>query len=330
MRVVFSRVLLADTEVDIFATPPYSYSMGHDHSHGTGVQHRSRLVIVLGLSFTVLIVEAIAAWITGSLALLADAGHMLGDTFGVLMALVAISVAQVGGRPGSRRTFGYHRTEILAAAANGLILLGLSGWVAFNAIRRFGDTPEVDGKLMILAGAIGLVINVCGLLLLRSGSKESLNVRGAYLEVVGDALGSLAVIIAATLIMSFDWYLADPIASLLIATMIVPRAISLLRDVAEVLLEGTPKDVDLEELRAHITAMDGVRDVHDLHVWTITSGMPVMSAHVVVEDSVRNMGQAEAVLDRLRGCLAEHFDVEHSTFQIEPAGHVDKEQHLHH
>jgi len=304
--------------------------MGHDHSHGSSVQHRSRLAVVLVLSLTVLIVEAIAAWITGSLALLADAGHMLGDSFGVAMALVAISVAQVGGRPGTRRSFGYHRTEIFAAAFNGLILLGLSVWVAVNAIRRLGDAPEVDGTLMIAAGAIGLVINVIGLLLLRDGAKESLNVRGAYLEVVGDALGSVAVITAAVLIATLGWYVADPIASLLIAAMIVPRAISLLRDVAEVLLESTPKDVDLEELRAHMKDMDGVQDVHDLHVWTITSGMPVMSAHVVVEDSVTHMGQAEVVLDRLRSCLAEHFDVEHSTFQIEPAGHVDKEQHLHH
>lgn len=294
------------------------------------MRHRSRLVVVLCLSLTVFIIEAVTAWTTGSLALLADAGHMLGDTFGLFMALVAIGVAQVGGRPGSRRTFGYHRTEILAAAINGLILLGLSVWVTVGAIRRFGDTLEINGALMIAAGAIGLVVNVVGLLLLRAGAKESLNVRGAYLEVVGDALGSLAVIVAAALIMAFGWDLADPIASLLIAAMIVPRAISLLRDVAEVLLEGTPKDVDLAELRAHITGMDGVADVHDLHVWTITSGMPVMTAHVVVDDSVTDMDQAEAVLDRLRGCLAEHFDVEHSTFQIEPVGHVDKEQHLHH
>lgn len=304
--------------------------MGHDHSHGTGVKHRSRLALVLVLSCVVLVVEAIAAWITGSLALLADAGHMLGDTFGLAMALVAISVAQAGGKPGSRRTFGYHRTEILAAALNGLILLVLSGWVAVSAIRRFGDAPEIDGELMIVAGSVGLVINVAGLLLLRSGASESLNIRGAYLEVVGDALGSVAVIAAAVLITTLGWHLADPIASLIIAAMIVPRAISLLRDVAEVLLEGTPRDVDLEQLRSHIMGMEGVSDVHDLHVWTITSGMPVMSAHVVVDNSITAMGQAEQVLDRLRGCLADHFDVEHSTFQIEPFGHVDKEQHLHH
>lgn len=304
--------------------------MGHGHSHTAGAQHRSRLAVVLVLTLTVLVVEAIAAWITGSLALLADAGHMLGDSFGVAMALVAISVAQVESRPGSRRTFGYHRTEILAAALNGLILLGLSAWVSVNAIKRFGDAPAIDGGLMITAGSLGLVINVIGLLLLRSGARESLNVRGAYLEVVGDALGSVAVIGAAILITTMGWLIADPIASLLIAAMIIPRALSLLRDVAEVLLESTPRGVDLEELRAHMTGMDGVQDVHDLHVWTITSGMPVMSAHVVVEDSVTQMGQAEVVLERLRSCLAEHFDVEHSTFQIEPAGHVDKEQHLHH
>lgn len=304
--------------------------MGHDHSHGSGVQHRSRLAVVLVLSLTVLIVEAIAAWITGSLALLADAGHMLGDTFGIAMALVAISVSQVGTRPGTRRSFGYHRTEILAAALNGIVLLGLSVWVAISAIRRLGEAPEVDGVLMIAAGSVGLVINVIGLLLLRAGAKESLNVRGAYLEVVGDALGSVAVIGAAVLITTMGWFLADPIASLLIAAMIVPRAISLLREVAEVLLESTPRDVDLKELRAHMKGMDGVQDVHDLHVWTITSGMPIMSAHVVVEDTVTNMGQAEIVLDHLRCCLADHFDVEHSTFQIEPAGHVDKEQHVHH
>ncbi len=303
--------------------------MGHDHSHGTGVQHRSRLVVVLCLTFTVLIVEAVAAWITGSLALLADAGHLLGDTFGVAMALVAIGVAQVESRPGSRRTFGYHRTEILAAALNGLILLGLSVWVAYTAIRRFGAAPSIDGQLMIVAGCIGLVANVIGLLLLRAGAKESLNVRGAYLEVLGDALGSVAVIAAAILIATRGWYLADPIASLLIAAMILPRALSLLRDVSDVLLEGSPKDVDLAELRAHMLGIEGVRDVHDLHVWTITSGMPVMSAHVVIEDKIEDMGQAEAVLDRLRGCLAEHFDVEHSTFQIEPLGHVEKERRLH-
>ncbi|AXT83981.1 cation transporter [Aeromicrobium sp. A1-2] len=304
--------------------------MGHDHAHGAGVKHRGRLALVLGLTGAVLVVEAVVAVITGSLALLADAGHMLGDSFGIVMALAAITVAQRGGGPGSRRSFGYSRTEVLAAGLNGIVLLGLAGWVAFRAIGRFGDTPELEGGLIVIAGCVGLVVNVIGLLLLRGGAQESINVRGAYLEVLGDALGSVAVIVSATVILLTGWYAADAVASLVIAAMIVPRAISLLRDVAEVLLESTPKDVDLIELRQHIVEMDGVRDVHDLHVWTITSGMPIMSAHVVVEDWVTGMDEAHAVLDRLRGCLSDHFDVEHSTFQIEPAGHVDSEQQVHH
>ncbi|KQX74792.1 cation diffusion facilitator family transporter [Aeromicrobium sp. Root472D3] len=304
--------------------------MGHDHAHGTGVQHRGRLAIVLALSLGVLVVEAVVAAITGSLALLADAGHVLGDSFGIVMALAAITVAQRGGGPGSRRTFGYQRTEILAAGLNGLILLGLAVWVTSSAVSRFGDAPELDGGLILVAGATGLVVNVVGLVLLRGGSQESLNVRGAYLEVVGDALGSVAVLVSAVVILLTGWYAADAIASLTIAAMIVPRAVSLLRDVVEVLLESTPEHVDLAELRDHIVGTDGVKDVHDLHVWTITSGMPVMSAHVVVDDDVTGMVEAHAVLDRLRGCLAEHFDVEHSTFQIEPAGHRDSEHHVHH
>lgn len=304
--------------------------MGHDHAHGAGVQHRGRLAMVLGLSVTVLVVEAAVAALTGSLALLADAGHVLGDSFGIVMALAAITVAQRGGGPGSRRSFGYHRTEILAAGLNGLVLLGLAAWVTVSAVRRLGDAPDLDGTPILLAGAVGLVVNVAGLLLLRSGSRESLNVRGAYLEVVGDALGSVAVLTSAVVILTTGWHAADSLASLVIAAMIVPRAVSLLREVAEVLLESTPRDVDLEELREHIRTTPGVADVHDLHVWTITSGMPVMSAHVVVDDSVTGMAEAHQVLDRLRGCLAEHFDVEHSTFQIEPTGHLDSEPHAHH
>ncbi len=285
---------------------------------------------MLALSLLVLAVEAVVAWITGSLALLADAGHVLGDSAGIVMALAAVSAAQRGGRPGSRRTFGYHRTEVLAAGLNGLVLLGLAGWIVVSAIRRLGDAPELEAGPVLAAGALGLVINIIGLLLLRSGAEESMNVRGAYLEVLGDALGSVAVLVSAAVILTTGWYAADPVASLLIAVMIVPRAISLLREVAEVLLEGTPRDVDLEDLRSHIVSTDGVVDVHDLHVWTITSGMPVMSAHVVVDDTVTRMGDAHAVLDRLRDCLSDHFDVEHSTFQIEPAGHADTEPHIHH
>ncbi len=304
--------------------------MGHDHAHGTGAKHRGRLALVLALTAGVLALEAFVAWLTGSLALLADAGHLLGDSFGILMALAAITVAQHGGGPDSRRTFGYLRTEVIAAGLNGLILLGLAVWIVYSAVRRLSDSPELEANPILIAGAIGLVVNVIGLLLLRGGAQESLNVRGAYLEVLGDALGSVAVLVSAAVILTTGWNAADAVASLVIAAMIVPRATSLLREVIEVLLESTPRGVDLSELRTHILGVDGVRDVHDLHVWTISSGMPVMSAHIVVDDSVTGMDEAHGVLDTLRGCLSEHFDVEHSTFQIEPAGHADSEQHLHH
>lgn len=302
--------------------------MGHDHAHGTGVQHRGRLVLVLALSLVVLVIQVAFAAITGSLALLADAGHVLSDSFGLVLALTAISVAQRPGGP--RRTYGFHRTEVLAAGINGLVLLAICVAILVGAVRRFGDPPHIEAGWVLVAGLIGLVVNIVGLLLLRQGAEENLNVRGAYLEVMGDALGSVAVIISAVVILATGWYLADPLASLLIATLIVPRAVSLLRDVAEVLLESSPKDMDLDDLRRHIIESPGVSDVHDLHVWTITSGMPVMSAHVVLEPQITDLDGAHAVLDGLRACLADHFDVEHSTFQIEPAGHADSESHSHH
>lgn len=291
--------------------------------------HRPRLVMVLALTLLVLVVEALVALFTGSLALLADAGHLLGDAFGLSMALLALTLAAREGGPSSRRTFGNHRTEILAAGFNGLVLLVLSAWIVVTAIGRLGDAPHVSSGPMVAAGLLGLVVNLIALRLLRSGSKESLNIKGAYLEVLGDALGSIAVVVAAVLIATTGWYAADAVASLLIAAMIVPRALSLLREVAEVLLESTPRGVDLAELRTHILQTEGVRDVHDLHVWTITSGMPVMSAHVVVEESVSKMGESHEILDRLRGCLSDHFDVAHSTFQIEPQSHADQERHTH-
>lgn len=301
--------------------------MGHDHAHGAGVRHRGTLVTVLGLTLTVLVVQVVVGALTGSLALWADAGHMLSDSFGLVLALAAIAVAQRPGGP--RNTYGVHRTEVLAAGANGLILLAVCVVITINAVGRLDDPPQIDGVPVLAAGVLGLAVNIVGLVLLRAGARESLNVRGAYLEVLGDAVGSVAVIVSAVAIVTTGWHLADPIASLAIAALVVPRAVSLLRDVGEVLLESSPRDVDLEQLRDHILEVDGVVDVHDLHVWTITSGMPVMSAHVVVDDSVVDMGDAHGVLDRLGACLSDHFDVAHSTFQIEPVGHVEPEGHAH-
>ncbi|MFT4298970.1 MAG: cation diffusion facilitator family transporter [Aeromicrobium sp.] len=304
--------------------------MGHDHGHGSvGAAHRGRLAVVLAMSLTVLVVEAVVALLTGSLALLADAAHLLGDSFGLVLALAAITVAQRGGAPGSRRTFGYHRTEILAAGLNGLALIGLCVWIVVGAVRRLGAPEPLEAWPVLVAGAVGLAVNVAGLLILREGAGESLNVRGAYLEVLGDAAGSAAVIVSSLVVLGTGWVRADAVASLVIALLVAPRAVSLLRDVAGVLMESAPSDMDLAELRRHLCEVPGVVDVHDLHVWTITSGMPVMSAHIVVEDSIERMGQAHEVLDRLRVCLAEHFDVEHSTLQLEPRGHADSEASLH-
>ncbi|MBM9462099.1 cation transporter [Aeromicrobium sp. YIM 150415] len=303
--------------------------MGHGHQHTSGVQHRGRLAAVLAIAITVFLVQIVVATLTGSLALFADAGHVLTDAIGVLMALIAITIGQRGGGRDARSSYGFHRAEVLAAGANGLILIGLCAVIVVGAVRRLSSPVDIDGGLVLAAGAVGLVANIVALLLLRSGARENLNVRGAYLEVLGDALGSIAVLVSAAIIVATGWSAADPIASLVIAALIVPRAISLLREVCEVLLESAPRGVDLAALRDHIVGIPGVVDVHDLHVWTITSGMPVMSAHVVVAESVDQMSEAHEVLDRLRSCLSEHFDVEHSTFQIEPLGHEDSESHVH-
>lgn len=279
------------------------------------------------MSLTIFCVQLVVGLITGSLALLSDAAHVLSDSVGILVALGAMVIAQ---RPSSdRQTFGLHRSEVLAAGANGLFLLGLCIAIIFSAARRLSDPPALDAPLVLAAGLVGLLINLVGLVLLRDGASVNLNMRGAYLEVLGDALGSVAVIVSASIILLWGWHLADPLASLVIAAMIIPRAFSLLREVAEVLLEFTPRGMDLDELRGHVLGVDGVVDVHDLHVWTITSGMPVMSAHVVVDASIRSMDEAHQILDALGECLAEHFDVEHSTFQLEPLGHRNSEAYAH-
>lgn len=291
------------------------------------MQHRGRLVLVLGLTVLVLLVQVVVGLLTGSLALLADAGHMLSDSFGLVLALTAMAVAQ---RPaGPRRTYGFHRTEVLAAGLNGVVLLAICIGIVITAVQRLDDPPQIEGGWVLVAGVIGLAVNVIGLLLLRAGAKESLNVRGAYLEVLGDALGSVAVIVSAIVILTVGWQWADPAASLLIAALVLPRAASLLRDVGEVLLESSPRDVDMEQIRGHVLSVPGVVDVHDLHVWTITSGMPIMTAHVVVDDTVVDMDDAHHVLDHLSNCLSAHFDVEHSTFQIEPATHAQSETGTH-
>ncbi|WP_432055389.1 cation diffusion facilitator family transporter [Streptomyces sp. bgisy022] len=309
---------------------------GHAHGHGHGASgggtasaaYRGRLRAALAITLGVMVVQIVGGLMADSLALVADAAHMATDAVGLGMALLAIHFASRP--PSERRTFGLARAEILAALANCLLLLVVGGYVLYEAVERFVTPADTKGGLALVFGAIGLVANLVSLMLLMRGQKESLNVRGAFLEVAADALGSVAVILSAVVILTTGWTAADPIASLAIALMIVPRTLKLLRETLDVLLEAAPKGVDMAEVRAHILATDGVEDVHDLHAWTITSGMPVLSAHVVVSPEVLNALGYEKMLHELQGCLGDHFDVEHCTFQLEPRGHAEHEARLCH
>ncbi|MDQ3342162.1 MAG: cation diffusion facilitator family transporter [Actinomycetota bacterium] len=276
-------------------------------------------MVVLAITVTVLVVQVVGGLFSGSLALLADAGHMATDAAGITAALVAASLAA---RPATNaRTYGLQRAEILAALANALLLGGVAVWVLVEAARRWSEPADIESGLMLLVAAVGAAANLVSLLILSRGADESLNVRGAYLEVLGDLLGSVAVIVAGVIIVTTGYTRADAVASVLIAVMILPRAWGLLRDVLDVLLEATPRGVDLDFVRDHITGVRGVVDVHDLHAWTITSGVPVLSAHVVVDEACIADGRAGEVLDQLGECLQGHFDVAHCTFQLEPVGH---------
>ena len=274
----------------------------------------------------VLVAEVVGAALSGSLALFADAGHMLSDLTGLVVALVAAIVAA---RPASeRQTYGYQRAEVFGALINALILIVVALFVGVEGVRRLIEPgpAEVQGSLMLLVASVGLVANVIALLVLRRGDTTSLNMRGAALEVLGDLLGSIAVIVAGIVIIATGFAAADAIASLLIAAMIVPRAVSLLRDVVRVLSQSVPVDTSVADIREHILETDGVVDVHDVHVWAITSGEYVFSAHVVVEPDALVGERSSCLLDELSDCLAHHFDVEHSTFQLEPAEHAAHEQ----
>ena len=299
--------------------------MSHDHGR---TANRNRLLIAIGIVAVVLVVEVLGAWLSGSLSLLADAGHMLSDLAGLLIALVATIVAA---RPATdRQTFGYRRMEVFGALLNGLILVVVAVVVTIGAIGRLvGGETEVHSIPMLIVASIGLVANLGALLLLRPAAEHSINMRGAYLEVFGDLVGSATVIVAAVVILFTGFAPADAIASLLIAALIVPRAFVLLRDVVRVLSEAAPADTDVAEIRDHILGTRGVVAVHDVHVWAITSGAPVFSAHVVCEPAVFREGRTGTLLDELSGCLAKHFDVEHSTFQLEPAEHAAHEDEFH-
>lgn len=283
-----------------------------DHAATRAGQHTRPLVTTLALTTTFLVVEVVGAIWTGSLALLADAGHMLTDVGGLVLALFAIRFAAKPPTP--EKTYGFYRVEILAALANALVLLGISAFILYEAYRRFQDPPPVLGRPMLVVATVGLAVNIVGVGLLRSRSQESLNLKGAYLEVLSDALGSIGVIVAALIVLATGWQLADPLIGAGIGLFIIPRTWGLLRQAVNILLEGTPPHINLGEVQRAMAAVPGAVQVHDLHVWTLTSGKYAMSGHVVVE----NVMAADRILRELHTLLHDRFGVEHTTIQIEP------------
>ncbi|GIM87494.1 cation efflux system protein [Salinispora arenicola] len=267
-----------------------------------------------GLLALFMLVEAVAAALTGSLALLSDAGHMFTDVLGIGMALAAITAASKASRTG-QRTFGLYRMEVLAALANAVLLFGVASYVVVEAVRRISQPPEVLAGPMLAVAVAGLLANVVAFLLLRSGSQESLNVRGAYLEVLGDLFTSVGVIIAAVVITLTGWWYADLLIAVAVGLFILPRTYHLGRAALRVLVQAAPPHLDISAVRAALRAVDGVADVHDLHVWTLTSGMEVASAHLALERDA----DFAAVLATSRRLLHDRFAVEHATLQAEPA-----------
>ena len=288
---------------------------------------RRYLLAALALLAAFMLGEVIAAVVSGSLALLSDAGHMLSDVGAIGGSLWAIRLAA---RPAAGAwTFGWKRAEILAAAANGITLLVVSGIVAVEAVSRLIHPPRVEGGLVVVVAAAGIIVNVAASWVLSRADRSSLNVAGAFRHVLTDLYGFIGTVIAGLIIVATGYTRADAIASLVVVGLMLKASWGLLRDSGRVLLEAAPEDMDLGEVRAHLLATVHVRDIHDLHAWTVTSGLPALSAHVVIDDSCFTDGHAPRLLDQLQACLAGHFDVEHSTFQLETAAHGGHETGTH-
>jgi cation diffusion facilitator family transporter len=296
--------------------------MGHGHSHTPAGKNKKRLAIVLALTTAYLIAEVVGGLLTHSLALLADAGHMLTDVAGLGLALMAIQFAERPATP--ERTYGFYRVEILAALTNGVVLIGISIYILYEAYQRFRNPQEVQSGAMLGVALVGLVINIVGIYLLRAASEESLNMKGAYFEVMSDMLTSIGVIAAAIIMLTSGWYYADPLISAGIGLFILPRTWLLLRDAVGVLLEGTPTDVNLATLREAIGNVNGVAEIHDLHVWSLTSGVNAMSVHTVLADH----GLHDEVLAAVQKKVTSEFKIAHATVQVECKGCAAYETHL--
>lgn len=300
-----------------------------EHDHGGAEVNRRRLLIAFSVSATILLVEIIGAAVTGSLALIVDAGHLLTDVGGLAIALLAANLML---RPASdRRTWGYARAEVIAASAQAAVLFAVGLFVLVEGIRRLLSPLDVPSGSLLIFGIIGLVGNMVSISVLAGGRSASFNLRAAFLEVVNDALGSAGVIVAAIGIALTGWQRADSVAGLIIGVLIMPRAVKLLRETIGVLMESTPPGLDLEDVRQHLLGVDHVHEVHDLHASQISSGLPVLTAHITLDAQCFTDGHTPVILDQLQACVAEHFAVtiEHSTFQLEPSTHQEHE-HGHH
>jgi cobalt-zinc-cadmium efflux system protein len=302
----------------------------HDHSHATsGDTHRGPLLTALIITVAILVAEIVGAAITGSLALLIDAAHMLTDAGGLAMALLAATLAK---RPTTaQRTWGFARAEVLAATAQAVVLLGVGLYVFIEGAQRLFRPAEIQSDLMIWFGVIGLAGNVVAIFVLLRSRSANFNLRAAFLEVVNDALGSVAVIVAAIIIALTGWYAADAVVAMLIGVLIVPRTLKLLRETIDVLLERAPAGLDMEAVRTHLLNQEHVVGVHDLHATQVSSGLPVLSAHIVLDDSCFLDGHAPVILAQLQDCVADHFSVaiDHSTFQLESQSHREHTDTLH-
>jgi cobalt-zinc-cadmium efflux system protein len=305
---------------------------GHAHSHNpieADPSQRGRLAVAFAITAAILVAEIIGAILADSLALLVDAAHLLTDAGGLLLALTAATLVA---RPASaRRTWGFARAEVLAATAQAAILLAVGIFVVVEGVQRLVSPAGVASTPLLVFGIIGLVGNIASIAVLAGGRTSNFNLRAAFLEVVNDALGSLAVIVAAIVITLTGWSRADAVAAMLIGVLILPRTFTLLRETVDVLLESAPRGLDLDSVRRHILELPHVRAVHDLHASRISSGLPVLTAHVVVDDECFYDGHASAIIDDLQRCVAEHFDVpiEHSTFQLERRAHAQHEHRTH-
>lgn len=301
--------------------PPMGHGHGHGHGGGAslGSAHVGRLWIAFGVGAGFMVVEFVVGLATGSLALLSDAAHMLTDVLGVGMALAAILIARRAQARNSR-TFGLYRAEVLAALANALLLFGVAGYVVYEAVQRLGDPPAVPGLPVIAAATAGLLANVVSFLALREGAKESINVRGAYLEVLADLIGSVGVLISGFVTLVFGWRYADPVMGVAIGLFVLPRTWKLAGNALRILFQHAPERVDVAAMEADLAQLPGVAEAHDLHVWTLTSGMEVASAHL----ATRGGADPAVVLQAAQELLAQRYHIEHATLQVEPGDSADR------